>query len=72
VIAPRTRPARRSRRLLVVAAALILVALAFALGLAVGQALEDNPRPGGSVTKVRTLKPLPLPPARLTVTVTAP
>jgi hypothetical protein len=54
---------------LVVAAG--LAALAFALGVAVGEALEDNPSPGGSVTRVRTLRPLPLPPARVTVTVSS-
>jgi hypothetical protein len=42
----------------------------FAVGVAFGQALEDNPRPGGTETRVRTLKPLQLPPARVTVTVT--
>jgi len=44
--------------------------LAFAVGVAVGQALRDNPEPGGDRTYVRTLKPLPLAPARETVTVT--
>jgi hypothetical protein len=43
----------------------------FAVGVAVGEALHDNPRPGGTQTRVRTLKPLPLAPAaRETVTVT--
>jgi hypothetical protein len=43
----------------------------FAVGVAVGEALHDNPRPGGTQTLVRTLKPLPLAPAaRETVTVT--
>jgi hypothetical protein len=42
----------------------------FALGIGLGQALEENPEPGGSVTQVRTLRPLPLAPARETVTVT--
>jgi hypothetical protein len=32
--------------------------------------LHDNPSGGGTQTLVRTLKPLPLPPARETVTVT--
>jgi hypothetical protein len=45
-------------------------ALLFAGGIAVGQALHDNPRPGGTQTHVRTLTPLQLPPARITVTVT--
>jgi hypothetical protein len=63
----RRRGSRRPRRLLV-AAGLLLV---FALGIALGQALQDNPAPGGTQTGVRTLKPLQLPPAaRSTVTVT--
>ena len=45
--------------------------LAFAVGIAVGEALRDNPKPGGTQTLVRTLEPLPLAPAaRETVTVT--
>lgn len=42
----------------------------FAVGVALGEALHDNPRPGGAQTVVRTLKPLQLAPARVTVTVT--
>jgi hypothetical protein len=43
----------------------------FAVGLALGKALNDNPQPGGQQTLVRTLRPLPLAPAaRETVTVT--
>jgi len=49
------------------------VLLVFAVGIAVGEALHDNPKPGGTQTLVRTLKPLPLAPAaRETVTVTTP
>jgi hypothetical protein len=49
------------------------VLLVFAVGIAVGEALHDNPKPGGMQTLVRTLKPLPLAPAaRETVTVTTP
>jgi hypothetical protein len=52
--------------LLVVGAALV-----FAVGIAVGEALNDNPQPGGTQSIVRTLQPLPLAPAaRTTVTVT--
>jgi len=46
------------------------VVIAFGLGLALGEALHDNPAPGGPRTLVRTLTPLPLAPARETVTVT--
>jgi hypothetical protein len=43
----------------------------FVVGIALGKALGDNPRPGGQQTLVRTLRPLPLAPAaRETVTVT--
>ena len=68
-----TRPVRRQRRrrpLLRVLAWLVVIAVVFALGLALGEALHDNPSGGGTQTLVRTLKPLPLPPARETVTVT--
>ena len=45
--------------------------LAFVVGIALGEALHDNPAPGGTQTLVRTLHPLPLAPAaRETVTVT--
>ncbi len=36
----------------------IAIAVAFAVGVALGQALQDNPRPGGQQTSVRTLPPL--------------
>ena len=62
------RPRRRRRHRLVLAT--LAGAALFALGLAVGEALHDNPQPGGTQTIVRTLRPLPLPPARETVTVT--
>jgi hypothetical protein len=45
----------------------------FVAGIAVGEAAHDNPKPGGTQTLVRTLRPLPLAPAALkTVTVTTP
>jgi hypothetical protein len=50
------RPRRRAtpvRWLLAAAAALIL----FGLGVAVGEALHDNPKPGIVHTSVRTLHP---------------
>jgi hypothetical protein len=52
-----------------VAAAVIV---AFVLGVALGEALHDNPKPGPERTLVRTLRPLPLAPSPRTVTVTAP
>ena len=52
-------------------AAVVVAVVTFAVGVAVGEALHDNPQPGGTQTLVRTLKPLPLAPAaRETVTVT--
>jgi hypothetical protein len=50
-------------------AAVALVVVFFA-GLAIGQSLDDNPSSGRTQTLVRTLKPLELPPAAETVTVT--
>ena len=51
----------------------VAVLAVFAVGIALGQALNDNPEPGGTQTLVRTLEPLPLAPAaRATVTVTVP
>jgi hypothetical protein len=46
-----------------------LLVLLFAIGVALGQALEDNPRPASTITQDRTFT---LPPASGTVTVTAP
>lgn len=63
----RERPRRRALRVL---AALAAAAVLLAVGIALGAALHDNPRPGGTLTRVRTLIPQPLPPARETVTVT--
>jgi hypothetical protein len=52
-------------------AAAVVAVVTFAVGVAVGEALHDNPKPGGTQTLVRTLQPLPLAPAaRETVTVT--
>ena len=58
-----------------VALLVVGVALVFVVGIALGQALHDNPKPGGTQTLVRTLRPLPLAPAAVktvTVTVTTP
>ena len=44
--------------------------ITFLAGLGLGQSLDDNPSPGRTQTLVRTLKPLELPPAAETVTVT--
>jgi hypothetical protein len=67
----RRRAERRTGRKIGVA---LLVAVAglviFALGIGLGRAIEENPEPGGTITQVRTLRPLPLAPERETVTVT--
>jgi len=56
------------KRRLLVAGGLVV---AFVVGIALGEALHDNPSPGGTQTLVRTLHPLPLAPAaRETITVT--
>ncbi len=68
---PRRRPRpRRRRRWARWLAGLVLLAVVFALGVALGQALRSNPKPGATITDVRKLRPLALPPARETVTVT--
>jgi hypothetical protein len=71
---PRRPRRKRSRwkRIVRMLVPLVLVAAVFAAGLAIGQALDDKPSPDRLRTQVRTLQPLPLPPARETVTVTAP
>lgn len=65
---PQSRPRRRPWRVLAVVTGLVVVGV---VGVAVGEALHDNPRPGGTQVYLRTLTPLPLTPAALTtVTVT--
>jgi hypothetical protein len=69
------RDERRRRRIRIAVrsvAGLLAVVIVFGLGLALGEALHDNPTPGGTQTLVRTLKPLPLSPAPVTVTVRKP
>jgi hypothetical protein len=53
------RAARRRRRWPLVLAAVLCAILLFAVGLALGRALQDRPAPGGTQTFVRTLQPLP-------------
>ena len=65
-----TRDRRRrqspTRRRIVWALVLVLV---FAVGIALGQALNDNPKPGSTTTQERTFTLLP---ESSTVTVTTP
>jgi hypothetical protein len=68
----RQRPRRRRRRRRFpwrVLLAIVVVACVFAAGVALGEALHDNPNPGGTTTTERTLRPLPLVPQTVTVTV---
>jgi hypothetical protein len=66
--ADRRRRAQLERRVLKI----VLVGLVFALGVALGEALNDSPRPPRNRVLVRTLQPSTLPPVRETVTVTSP
>jgi len=67
----RRRQEARWRSAWSVRAALIL--LVFALGIALGEALHDNPSPGGDRTYVRRLRVREVgsPPRTVTVTVTS-
>jgi len=70
----RRRPPRRRRgRLFRWVALLLALAVAFLVGIGLGEALHDNPKPGGTQTLIRTLHAQPLVPvAQSTVTVTVP
>ena len=65
---PPRRPSRR-RRPYAALLKLVAVAVLVAAGVAVGEALHDNPRPSGPATVVRTLRPVTVAPAPVTVTV---
>jgi hypothetical protein len=72
-IDPESRLARRRQRrrsvpwrLLIGVIAIVCV---FAAGIALGEALHDNPKPGGTTTTSQTLRPLPVVPQTVTVTV---
>jgi hypothetical protein len=49
---------------------LLGLVVAFAVGVALGEALDDSAPAGGTQSIVRTLNPLPLAPGQTTVTVT--
>jgi hypothetical protein len=68
----RARPRRRNRTVARTTAAFVALGVAFGVGIALGEALHDNPDPGSTQTLVRTLRPLPLSPAPVTVTVQKP
>ena len=60
--APVRRRRSRRRRALRRLVPLLFLAVVFGLGVALGEALNDNPKPGGTQTIVRTLQPIPLAP----------
>ena len=60
---PRRRPPPRRRSWPRIVLGVVVVVLAFAVGIALGKALEEGPAPDGTVTYVRTLEPLPQQPA---------
>ena len=66
----RARRRLRSRRVVTSIVGLALLGVVFLAGLAIGRAVEDAPRPGGTQTVVRTLEPLTVEPQERTVTVT--
>ena len=68
----RQAPARRSGRDRIARALLIAVglALAFVVGIAFAQTLDERPKSSGTETNVRTLTPLPQEAPVRTVTVT--
>jgi hypothetical protein len=68
--AGRTR--RRRNPLLVWALPLLGAVIVFVLGIALGQALEENRGGGETQTSIRTLEPETLPAQTVTVTVTTP
>ncbi len=69
--ASRRSEGRRDRsRQIVWAVRLLVLAVVFGIGVAVGRAVEGAPKPGGTQTLVRTLVPTTVGPAERTVTVT--
>lgn len=68
----RARPRRRERRgrALGWIVRIVILAVVFFAGMAIGRALEQAPRPGGTQTRVRTLELQTIPPAERTITVT--
>jgi hypothetical protein len=66
------RPRRRRNPLLVWGLALGAAVVVFAIGVAFGQALEENRGGGETQTSIRTLQAETLPAQTVTVTVPAP
>ncbi len=51
------RRRRRTRPWVMPLVVVLVVAVAFVAGIALGMALHDNPKPGGTITYVRTFVP---------------
>jgi hypothetical protein len=66
----RVRRRSRIRALLPWLLGVLALGLVFFAGVAIGQAIEQGPEPGGTYTRVRTIEPLTVAPAERTVTVT--
>lgn len=65
----RSRPSRRGTVIRLILGVVLLV-LAFLLGIAFSRAIDERPERGDDVTSVRTLTPRPQEPPPRTVTVT--
>jgi hypothetical protein len=68
----RPRPRRRRRHLGTWALRIAGLLVVFAIGIALGQAMDDASPPAGTRTSVRTLEPGTLSVETVTVTVTTP
>jgi hypothetical protein len=66
----RRSPSSRRQRIGRIVLGLVVLSLAFLLGIAFAQTLDDRPTSSGTVTNVRTLTPLPQGAPTRTVTVT--
>jgi hypothetical protein len=66
----RTRPRRNRRGAIARVVLVVVLALAFLLGMAFARTLDERPESGGAETIVRTLTPIPQGAPTRTVTVT--
>jgi hypothetical protein len=66
----RERARERRRKVLTWMARVLAAGLLLFAGVAIGRAIEEAPRPGGTQTRLRTIEPATSPPVTRTVTVT--